>query len=67
MRITGLLRNGFNKLARFEISPKQVNPNIAQDLIAEVRPIASEDRVVRCDGGHAGLGHPRVYINLVFF
>lgn len=29
--------------------------------------MASEDRVVHCDGGHAGLGHPRIYINLVGF
>ncbi|VDK43026.1 unnamed protein product [Anisakis simplex] len=52
------------RLQRFEIAPKQVNPNIAQKLIAEVPPIASNEHVVFCDGGHPALGHPRVYINL---
>ncbi|KAL3105517.1 hypothetical protein niasHT_026951 [Heterodera trifolii] len=50
--------------SRFEYSPKQVNPNIAAHLIAELAPVPSEERVVRCDGGHAALGHLRVYINL---
>lgn len=45
--------------------PKQVNPSIAAHLIAELAPVPSEERVVRCDGGHRELGHPRVYINLV--
>lgn len=45
--------------------PKQVNPNIAQKLIAEVPPIETDQRVVYCDGGHSALGHPRVYIKLV--
>lgn len=45
--------------------PKQVNPNIAQKLIAEVPPIETDERVVYCDGGHFALGHPRVYIKLV--
>uniref|UniRef100_A0A914DKX5 Zinc finger CHCC-type domain-containing protein n=1 Tax=Acrobeloides nanus TaxID=290746 RepID=A0A914DKX5_9BILA len=49
---------------RFEISPKQVNPNFAQRLISEVPSIPSEEHVVHCDGGHPALGHPRVYINL---
>lgn len=53
------------RLQRFDIAPKQINPNIAQKLIAELPPIASDDRVVFCDGGHPALGHPRVYINLV--
>lgn len=53
------------RLARFERSPKQVNPNIAMHLIAEQPPKPCEDRVVWCDGGHEALGHPRVYINLV--
>ncbi|KHN82316.1 putative NADH dehydrogenase [ubiquinone] iron-sulfur protein 6, mitochondrial [Toxocara canis] len=52
------------RLQRFEIAPKQVNPNIAQKLVAEVPPMESHERVVFCDGGHPGLGHPRVYINL---
>ena len=46
-------------------SPKYVNPNVAIDLIAQVPPIASKDRVVWCDGGDEHVGHPKVYINLV--
>lgn len=53
------------RLQRFDFSPKQVNPNIAQNLIAELPPVPSKERVVFCDGGHPALGHPRVYINLV--
>ncbi|KAL3997214.1 Zinc-finger domain family protein [Acanthocheilonema viteae] len=49
---------------RFTIMPKQVNPNIAQKLIAEVPPIETDQRIVYCDGGHFALGHPRVYIKL---
>lgn len=41
-----------------------MNPNIAAHLIAEQAPIASKEQIVSCDGGHPGLGHPRVYINL---
>uniref|UniRef100_A0A914XR43 Zinc finger CHCC-type domain-containing protein n=1 Tax=Plectus sambesii TaxID=2011161 RepID=A0A914XR43_9BILA len=52
------------RLARFERAPKQVNPNIAMHLIAEQPPKGCEENVVWCDGGHAALGHPRVYINL---
>uniref|UniRef100_A0A914HEV9 Zinc finger CHCC-type domain-containing protein n=1 Tax=Globodera rostochiensis TaxID=31243 RepID=A0A914HEV9_GLORO len=52
------------RLTRFEYSPKQVNPNIAAHLIAELAPVPSEEHTVRCDGGHRELGHPRVYINL---
>ncbi|VDN57617.1 unnamed protein product [Dracunculus medinensis] len=52
------------RLQRFDFSPKQVNPNIAQNLIAELPPVPSKERVVFCDGGHPALGHPRVYINL---
>ncbi|VDN27640.1 unnamed protein product [Gongylonema pulchrum] len=52
------------RLARFTIAPKQVNPNVAQKLIAEVPPIETEERTVFCDGGHPALGHPRVYIKL---
>lgn len=50
---------------RFSNSMKYVNPNIARELIAQVPPIASKDRVVWCDGGDPHLGHPKVYINLV--
>lgn len=53
------------RLARFELSKKQVNPNFAQNLIAELPPVATEERVMHCDGGHPALGHPRVFINLV--
>ncbi|XP_065203355.1 probable NADH dehydrogenase [ubiquinone] iron-sulfur protein 6, mitochondrial [Planococcus citri] len=49
---------------RFMNSPKYVNPNVAIDLIAQVPPIASKDRVVWCDGGDEHVGHPKVYINL---
>ncbi|CAD5206275.1 unnamed protein product [Bursaphelenchus okinawaensis] len=52
------------RLSRFEISKKQVNPNIAINLVAEQPPKASEEHVVSCDGGHPALGHPKVYINL---
>jgi NADH dehydrogenase (ubiquinone) Fe-S protein 6 len=55
------------RLARFAHSEKLVNPNIAAHLIAEVPPQACEEHVIHCDGGHAALGHPRVYINLVGF
>ena len=40
------------RLARFEFSQKQVNPNIAAHLVAEQAPVASEDHVVFCDGGN---------------
>ncbi|KAI6223640.1 NADH dehydrogenase [ubiquinone] iron-sulfur protein 6, mitochondrial [Aphelenchoides fujianensis] len=52
------------RLARFEIAPKQVNPNIAAHLVAEQPPVAWEKRVAVCDGGHPSTGHPKVYINL---
>ncbi|CAD5208881.1 unnamed protein product [Bursaphelenchus xylophilus] len=52
------------RLSRFEISKKQVNPNIAINLVAEQPPTPSEEHVVSCDGGHPALGHPKVYINL---
>ncbi|KAL7071966.1 hypothetical protein ACQ4LE_008551 [Meloidogyne hapla] len=52
------------RLARFEYSPKQVNPNIAAHLVAERAPVPCEKSVVFCDGGHTHGGHPRVFINL---
>jgi len=52
------------RMSRFDISAKQVNPNIAMHLVAEDAPTPTHDRVVFCDGGHPALGHPRVYINL---
>lgn len=52
------------RLARFTVMQKQVNPNVAQKLIAEVPPVETQERVVFCDGGHPALGHPRVYIKL---
>uniref|UniRef100_A0A915MBJ8 Zinc finger CHCC-type domain-containing protein n=1 Tax=Meloidogyne javanica TaxID=6303 RepID=A0A915MBJ8_MELJA len=52
------------RLARFEYSTKQVNPNIAAHLVAEQAPVPSEDSVVFCDGGHFHGGHPKVFINL---
>lgn len=52
-------------MVRFELAPKQVNPNWAINLIAEVPPQKTNKRVVWCDGGSGPEGHPRVYINLV--
>ncbi|KAJ1356982.1 putative NADH dehydrogenase [ubiquinone] iron-sulfur protein 6, mitochondrial [Parelaphostrongylus tenuis] len=56
---------GDYRLQRFDISKKQVNPNIAMHLIAQNPPKdCGDERVVYCDGGHPALGHPRVFINL---
>ena len=44
---------------------KQVNPNVAMHLVADVAVIESHSRVVSCDGGGGALGHPKLYINLV--
>jgi NADH dehydrogenase (ubiquinone) Fe-S protein 6 len=33
-------------------------------LVAEQAPVACEDHVTWCDGGHPAMGHPKVYINL---
>ncbi|XP_053625634.1 NADH dehydrogenase [ubiquinone] iron-sulfur protein 6, mitochondrial [Plodia interpunctella] len=52
------------RLVRFANAPKQVNPNWAVDLIAEVPPTQVTERVVWCDGGSGPEGHPKVYINL---
>lgn len=35
------------------------------ELIANVPPIPSKEKIVWCDGGDEHLGHPKVYINLV--
>jgi len=44
---------------------KEVNPQWAIDLIAEVPVKMVPTRVVSCDGGgSASTGHPRVFINL---
>ncbi|CAI4225891.1 unnamed protein product [Auanema sp. JU1783] len=53
------------RLQRFDTAQKQVNPNVAMNLVAE-RPAqdCGHERVVYCDGGHPALGHPRVFINL---
>lgn len=45
----------------------QVNPRFAIDLINSVPPKPVKERVVWCDGGGGALGHPKVYINLVYF
>lgn len=42
-----------------------MNDKWAINLIAEIPPKECEQRVVFCDGGGDGLGHPKVYINLV--
>uniref|UniRef100_A0A131Y1Z3 Putative ubiquinone oxidoreductase ndufs6/13 kDa subunit n=1 Tax=Ixodes ricinus TaxID=34613 RepID=A0A131Y1Z3_IXORI len=52
------------RLARFVDRQKQVNPNFAVKLIAEVPPKAVQGRTTWCDGGDPALGHPRVFINL---
>uniref|UniRef100_A0A2C9KPH0 Zinc finger CHCC-type domain-containing protein n=1 Tax=Biomphalaria glabrata TaxID=6526 RepID=A0A2C9KPH0_BIOGL len=53
------------RLQRFDIAPKMVNPNVAANLVAERPPQdCGHESVVHCDGGHAALGHPRVFINL---
>lgn len=44
---------------------KQVNPNWAIKLVAEVPPIPVKGRVTYCNGGNDATGHPKVYINLV--
>ncbi|KHJ44076.1 hypothetical protein D918_05770 [Trichuris suis] len=49
---------------RFELAPKQVNPNVAMHLIAAVPPIPCKSREATCDGGGGALGHPKVFINL---
>lgn len=53
------------RMVRFDRAAKQVNPQWAINLIAEVPPIESKERVVWCDGGSGPEGHPRVFINLV--
>ncbi|CAH1779110.1 unnamed protein product [Owenia fusiformis] len=52
------------RMARYVDKSKTVNTRHAADLILEVPPIASQSRVVSCDGGGGPLGHPKVYINL---
>ncbi|XP_076662222.1 NADH dehydrogenase (ubiquinone) 13 kDa A subunit [Halictus rubicundus] len=49
---------------RFANRPKEVNDNWAIQLIAEVPPKPTKDRIVACNGGGGPLGHPKVYINL---
>ncbi|CAH6787437.1 Ndufs6 [Phodopus roborovskii] len=51
---------------RFVDRQKEVNESFAIDLIAE-QPVHEVDhRVISCDGGGGALGHPKVYINLVW-
>ncbi|KAI3643110.1 hypothetical protein MP228_012665 [Amoeboaphelidium protococcarum] len=42
----------------------QPRPPSAMEYIAKQPIIKSKSRVVACDGGHSGLGHQKVYINL---
>uniref|UniRef100_A0A673SWE1 NADH:ubiquinone oxidoreductase subunit S6 n=1 Tax=Suricata suricatta TaxID=37032 RepID=A0A673SWE1_SURSU len=51
---------------RFVGRQKEVNENFAIDLIAEQPVSGADSRVVACDGGGGALGHPKVYINLIF-
>jgi len=53
-----------NKNSRFVDASKLTVKMHAIDLIAEIPPIASETRIVSCDGGGGALGHPKVFINL---
>ena len=48
------------------LSSSQVNENFAIDLIAEQPVIEVDHRIIACDGGGGALGHPKVYINLVW-
>eukprot|EP00051_Salpingoeca_urceolata_P023698 m.407736 g.407736 ORF g.407736 m.407736 type:complete len:183 (-) comp20140_c1_seq21:175-723(-) len=50
--------------ARFVNDLKEVNTNVAADLIDQVPPIVVDGRKVACDGGDGNLGHPKVFINL---
>jgi len=50
--------------ARFVDGNKLTVKKHAIDLIAEIPPIPSEDRIIACDGGGGALGHPKVFINL---
>jgi len=52
------------RMVRFTERSKQVNQQFAIDLVAQVPPTASTQKVVSCDGGGGALGHPKVYINL---
>lgn len=52
------------RMVRFINSPKNVNKNIAMELIAEEPPKKVKSRVVACDGGGGPTGHPQVFINL---
>jgi NADH dehydrogenase (ubiquinone) Fe-S protein 6 len=53
------------RLARWTYMKKQVNPNVAMHLVAEIPPIVSTQRIVACDGGGGALGHPKIYLCLV--
>ncbi|GMT00623.1 hypothetical protein PENTCL1PPCAC_22797, partial [Pristionchus entomophagus] len=53
------------RLQRFDVASKMVNPNVAANLIAEKPPKdCGSLSITYCDGGHAALGHPKVFINL---
>ncbi|KAH8403385.1 hypothetical protein KR222_011558 [Zaprionus bogoriensis] len=49
---------------RFTNAKRYVNENWGINLIDEVPPVETTQRVVACDGGNGPLGHPKVYINL---
>ncbi|XP_007520602.1 NADH dehydrogenase [ubiquinone] iron-sulfur protein 6, mitochondrial [Erinaceus europaeus] len=53
-----------HRRVRFVGRQKEVNENLAVELVAE-QPVSEVGaRVTSCDGGGGALGHPRVYINL---
>ena len=54
--------------ARFETVNlvKQPNPAAAIDLIAKVPIIEVHENIVACAGGGEKLGHPKIFINLVY-
>jgi NADH dehydrogenase (ubiquinone) Fe-S protein 6 len=49
---------------RFIDRSKQVNERFAIDLVAEEPVAVINSSHTWCNGGDAGLGHPKVYINL---
>uniref|UniRef100_UPI0020225E85 NADH dehydrogenase [ubiquinone] iron-sulfur protein 6, mitochondrial-like n=1 Tax=Myodes glareolus TaxID=447135 RepID=UPI0020225E85 len=53
-----------DRTIQFVDRQKEVNENLAIDLIAE-QPVNEVDhQIIACDGGGGALGHPKVYINL---
>ncbi|KII68224.1 putative NADH dehydrogenase [ubiquinone] iron-sulfur protein 6, mitochondrial [Thelohanellus kitauei] len=49
---------------RYKEATREVNPNISREIMKQTPPIVVKNRIHACDGGRAGVGHPRVFINL---